>query len=215
MLRPIMFVIVIMFAFALVAAVAEKPAVAPEMVDNPAYQSWAKFAPGTSVRYTTTYLPKSTTEGSAAESSTTYTLKAVTEEKVELTVSTVVTLVSGKSITRTPGALEYPAKIEKPAETPKPTDEGEETITVADQDIDTTWTKTVTTDGTTTVTTTVWTSDSIPGGAVKSVIERKTDKTTTTETKILVEYKVVEPEVTDDVPFDDFEMIDETETIEI
>jgi hypothetical protein len=104
----------------------------------------------------------------------------------------------------------YPAQIEKPAETPKPVEEGEETIEVGDQEIATTWTKTVATEGTTTVTTTVWTSDAVPGGTVKSVIERKDAKATTTETKTVVDYKVVEPEPVDDIePVDEIEPLDE------
>jgi hypothetical protein len=195
------------FTLALVLAVmGEEPALAPVMVDNPAYQSWANFAPGTFVRYSTTYDPAPTAEGATAESTTTYTLKAVTEDKVEIAVSTVATLASGESVARTPRSVEYPAQIEEPAETPKPVETGEETIDVGDREIATTWTKTVATEGTTTVTTTVWTSDAVPGGTVKSVVERKDAKATTTETTIVIDYKVVAPE-----PVDDIEQIDDIE----
>jgi hypothetical protein len=212
-LRNIMMLCAILCGLAMPSAVAsegEDTPPAPEMVGNPAYQSWAEFAPGTFVRYSTTYEPVPTAEGFSVESTTTYTLKAVTEDKVEIAVSTIATLASGKSVTRTPSSVEYPAQIEKPAETPKPVEEGEETIEVGDQEIATAWTKTVATEGTTTVTTTVWTSDAVPGGTVKCVIERKDAKATTTETKTVVDYKVVEPEPVDDIePVDEIEPMDE------
>jgi hypothetical protein len=195
------------FTLALVLAVmGEEPALAPVMVDNPAYESWAAFAPGTFVKYSTTYDPAPEGEGAAVESTTTYTLKEVTEDKVEIAVSTVVTLASGESVARTPRSIEYPAQIEEPAETPKPVETGEATLDVGDREIDTTWTRTVTTEGTTTVTTTVWTSDAVPGGTVKSVVERKDKDTTTTETMTVIDYKVVAQE-----PIDDIEPIDEIE----
>jgi len=197
-----------------IASEGEETSPATELVDNPAYQSWAKFGPGTYVRFTTTYLPKPATEGYAVETSTTYTLRTVTEQKVEVSESTIVTLASGKSVARTPSGFECPAKTRKPAEPPKPVEEGEETIKVGDQEIATTWTKTVTASDTTTVTTTTWTSDSIPGGTVKSVIEQKSERATTTQTKILVAYEVVELEGAGDEAADETEPLDETGTVD-
>ena len=217
MFRNIIMLCAILCGLTLLSAIAsegKETSPAPVLVDNPAYQSWAKFGPGTYVRFTTTYLPKPTTEGFAVESSTTCTLKTVTEDKVKIAESTIVTLASGKSVARTPRGFECPAKIRKPAEAPKPVEEGEETIKVGDEQIATTWTKTVTVNAGTTVTTTIWTSDSIPGGTVKSVIEQKSEKATTTETKILVAYEVVELEGAEDEATDETGTIDATGTVD-
>lgn len=190
MLRNILIVCVILCGLALISTIAlagdptaVSTAVGAVVVDNPAYQSWAEFQPGSSATYTCTTKTGETT----TETTVTYTLKEVTEEKVVLALDTVTVSDEGEAVKAE--TIECPAKIEK-TETPKPTEEGKETIKVGDEEIATTWTKTATDAGTTTV----WTSETVPGGTVKSVAETTVEEVTTTVTMVLTGYNAATPE---------------------
>jgi uncharacterized Zn-binding protein involved in type VI secretion len=192
MLRRIEFLYVVVIAAALVcgAASAGGPPLVekPQMVDNPAYQSWAKFKAGSFATLTST-----TTQDELVSTNTkiTYTLKEVTAEKVVVEVKTVT--VTDEEETELPAeTVEYPAKIAKPQEVPgtKTVAEGTKAITVNGKEIATKCVKTETTQDGVTVTTTVWTSESVPGGMVKSVTETGGDMPTTTEL-VLTDYKAV------------------------
>jgi len=189
MLRNILMGCVILCAVALVSTIAAAAGTTgtttttPTLVDNPVYQSWAEFQPGSSATYTCTTKTGETT----TETTMTCTLKEVTEDKVVLTLDTVT--VSEKGDVVKPETIECPAKIEK-TETPKPTAEGKETIKVGDEEIATKWAKTKTAEGTTTV----WTSETVPGGTVKSVAETTVEEVTTTVTMVLTGYNAATPE---------------------
>ena len=160
-----------------------------EQIDNPIYQNWAQFKPGSFAT-----LKSATKMGDmSVESKITQTLKQVTDEKVIIEME-MVTLAAGQEMKMPARAMEHLAKIEKveeePAEAVEPVklDEGAEELTVNDMKIKTKWVKTEFTQDDTTIVSTVWTSDDIPGQAVKMVSETKGPMTSTSET-ILVDFK--------------------------
>ncbi len=81
--------------------------VAQEKIDNPVYQNWAKFKPGTMVKYAQT----SEMMGNKTQSEVAYTLLEVTPEKVviELGGSTVI---MGNKTEMPKTRIEYPAKAD-------------------------------------------------------------------------------------------------------
>jgi hypothetical protein len=192
MLRRTEFLYVVIIAAALACGAASAggppPVEKPQTVDNPAYQSWAQFEAGSYATFTST-----TTEDDLVSTSTkiTYTLKKVTPDKVVVEIKTVT--VSDEGETELPAeTLEYPAQIAKPQEAAgtATVTEGTEAITVNGEKIATKWVRTEATQDEITVTTTVWTSGSVPGGTVKSVTETGGDMPTTTEL-VLTDYKAV------------------------
>ncbi|MBN1916362.1 MAG: hypothetical protein JW889_00520 [Verrucomicrobia bacterium] len=155
-----------------------------EMVDNPVYQSWAGFEPGSSATYTCT-----TTAGDViAEVTLTYTLEEATEDKVVLTLETVTASDEGEEETVTQ-TIECPASIEKPAEAPEAVAQGKETIQVGDEELIVSCTKTTSDEATTTV----WTCSTVPGGTVKSITESTVEGETTTVAMALTSYSVTGP----------------------
>jgi hypothetical protein len=191
MFRQIVLTSIVLTALALLPTAVlggDENAAAPTLVDNPVYQAWAQFQPGSSATYTCT----TSTDEAVTESTLTYTLKEVTKDKVVLELKTVTASDEGDK-QETIQTIACPAKIEKPAETPEPTEKGKDSVQVGDEEIDTTWSTTETTDGETTTSTTVWTSSTVPGGTIKSVTESENDTFTMTK-MVLTEYKVVEAE---------------------
>ena len=162
-----------------------------EKIDNPAYQDWARFKPGSFVTYKTV----TKMEAMTSETEMTQTLKEVTPEKVLIELVTVMT-VAGNEMKMPAMMMEHAAKIEKPepegeaAEVPKPEeiDKGAEKITVKDKKIETTWVKTKFEYGGTTTTLTVWSSEDIPSGMVKMVAD-VTGAAASTSEMTLVDFK--------------------------
>ena len=164
-------------------------ALSGEMIDNPAYQNWAQFKPGSFVTLKSVTKVGETT----SEVKMTQTLKEVTPEKAAVEMVMTMTA-AGQEMKMPAQTTEYPAKIEKAegeaAEKAEPVkvDEGSEELTVNDKKIKTAWVKTeFTQEGTTTVST-VWTSDDIPGNVIKMVSETKGPMTSTSE-MTLVDFK--------------------------
>ena len=85
-------------------AVLVSPALADEMVDNPAYQSWAKFKPGTEI----TYSNETSAAGMNMNMDMTHKLMDLSAEKatVETTIQSPMTGTQKQTMT-------HPAKVEK------------------------------------------------------------------------------------------------------
>jgi hypothetical protein len=146
---------------------------ADDMIDNPAYQQWAKFNKGTSVTYTT----DSTTMNNTSTITTTTTLTDLTPDKATVQIASSMT-VSGNKMDLPAQTQDIPAKIKKPADSTgaQPADEpkqdvSHESVQAIGKTFDCKKT-TVTTDqnGMTSKATT-WTCDDVPGGVVKMEAE--------------------------------------------
>ncbi|MFH0962389.1 MAG: hypothetical protein V2A58_00085 [Planctomycetota bacterium] len=160
-----------------------------EQIDNPMYQNWARFKPGTFIIQQTT----TKTEEMNPETRMTYTLKEVTPERVVLEMVMAV-VVEGNEMKMPPQTIVHPAKIDKPepegGEVVKPVllGQGSEEIAVKGNKIKTTWVKSqIKQEGETSIVT-IWTSEEIPGSMVKMVTETKGDEPATT-TMALVDFK--------------------------
>lgn len=146
---------------------------ADDMIDNPAYQQWAKFNKGTSVTHTT----ESTSMNNTTTMTTTSTLSDLTPDKATVQVMPSV-MVNGNKVDMPAQIQDIPAKIKKPADStgaqpadaPK-TDSSKEDVQAIGKTFSCTKT-TVTTDqnGMTSKATT-WTCDDVPGGVVKMEAE--------------------------------------------
>jgi len=146
---------------------------ADDMIDNPAYQQWAKFNKGTSVTYTT----DSTTMNNTSTITTTTTLTDLTPDKATIQVATSMT-VGGNKMDMPAQTQDIPAKIKKPADStgaqpadaPK-TDTSKEDVQAIGKTFSCTKT-TVTTDqnGMTSKATT-WICPDVPSGVVKMEAE--------------------------------------------
>ena len=160
--------LMVVFAFAMSFALVGAVRADDTMSDNPAYQSWAKFKPGTLVKYSS----NTNAAGNATSMEMTQTLKDVNADKA--TVEVKMSMVMAGNKTDMPATTqEIPAKIKKPdpaapqtADAPK-TDTSSEDVQVAGKTYSCKKT-TVTSDanGMTTKATT-WTCDDIPGTLVK------------------------------------------------
>lgn len=135
--------------------------------ENKGYRAWKNFPIGTHVTY------QSSTQVGAEATVTriTHKLVGLTSEKAIVETSAVVTA-RGRERKQAPVSAEIPRTGKPEAETgPKPEklDEGTESLTVAGRSFTARFTKTrVVTEGTT-IETTAWTSDEVPGGLVKLV----------------------------------------------
>jgi hypothetical protein len=170
------------FAAALCFAVVGLTGVAnaAEMVDNPAYVSWSKSKPGTSVTYK--MISETKMEGMPApmksEMTMTQTLKEVKPDAVTVEVTTKMSM-NGQEMNMPPRNQDIPAKIEKGKEGMSPDVKGEisdvktgkETIEVNGKKYDTEtreFKMKMTEPAEMTGETKVWTSSQIPGGMVKT-----------------------------------------------
>jgi hypothetical protein len=138
------------------------------LTDNPAYLSWAKFKPGTLVKYTN----DTNAAGNATSIEITQTLKAVAPDQVTVEVK-MTTVTAGNKTDMPPFTHQIAAKIKKgdannpqTADAPK-TESGTEDVTAAGKTFSCK-TTTITSDanGMTTKATT-WTCDDVPGNVVK------------------------------------------------
>ena len=156
-----------------------------EVVDNPEYLSWSKFAVGA-------YARTRTTSGDANQTSTMVTttkLVEMTRERLMLETSTVV-LVSGQKIETPPVRREVPAKMDKvelPPATVDPsvkvtTKKGTEEVTVGGKKVVCETLETTTESEAFKVWSKAWNSADVPGTVVKTEtkMERPTASTTST-----------------------------------
>jgi hypothetical protein len=156
---------------------------ADDMIDNPAYQKWAKYNKGTSVTYST----DSTAMGNTSTITTTTTLTDLTPDKATISVASSM-MVGGNKMDMPAQSQDIPAKIKKPADStgaqpadaPK-TDSTKEDVQAAGKTFSCTKT-TVTTDqnGMTSKATT-WTCDDVPNGIVKMEAETSGAMSSTTK----------------------------------
>lgn len=158
------------------------PAFAAEMVDNPVYQSWAKYGVGTTAVY------KSTADmaGTQTASTITYKLAELTPEKAVIEMATSME-VAGQKIDTPAQKMDYPAKVEKtegkPADAP-PADlkNSEEKLETAAGAFACKVMEMVIAQQGSEGNTKVWSSDEVPGTLVKS--ETKLTKPVATSTTI-------------------------------
>jgi hypothetical protein len=191
--------LVLVVAFAVLARAAE-----PEggTVDNPAYKNWSAFKPGTAVTLKRVVVDKSgdapgvvdaTAEPDAPhESYTTYKLVSVTPEQavVEMTETDIE---GGNEVEHAPVKITYrPRLAKKYAEQGLPKSkvsglkEGEETLTVDGQKVETHWVESEFSVENETSWSKVWASDEVPGGTVKRDTLKKENGKVLFETKVEV-----------------------------
>lgn len=160
---------------------------AEDKVDNPLYQNWAQFKPGSYAKL------KQVTEavGTNAETIFIYTLREVTAEKIVVEKKTVVIL-DGQKKERPTTLLNYAAKITKEeAEKQKPRGmfaEGREEIEIAGRKIKTKWVEAEVKKDDRVSRTKLWTSEGVPGRTVK-ITSSRTHPLKMSSTRELVEFK--------------------------
>jgi hypothetical protein len=154
-----------------------------DMIDNPAYQSWAKYKAGTWVEYQT----DSEAMGSKNSIITTQTLKSITADKATIEIKSSM-MVSGNKMDMPPQIQEITAKIKRPpappaasGDAPK-TDQGTEDIKADDKTYSCKWTETTTEQNGMKTTAKTWTCDDVPGSVVK--IESNTTGSMTAKTSM-------------------------------
>lgn len=170
----------------------QAPGPAPGEIDNPKYQRWAKYGPGSFVKY----VHVSKTGAGGAETEMTYTLTEVTPEKVVVRFDRTIKIGRYGKDKIAPETLTYPAKINAPEKTSEKgthpeqvVAQGTEEITVKGKRIKTSWVRTELARAGSTITETVWNSDDIPEGTVRKVWEDKGDTPSATEMR-LVDFKL-------------------------
>ena len=154
-------------SIAAIITLAAAPFASAQMVANPAYENWSQFEPGS---YSTAEV---TTDmgGSDMKITMTRTLSALDDEKA--VVETKITMnMGGQDVEQPAQSEEIPAEV-----TPEEADqyenpeglveEGEETLTIDGQEIETRWMKVVNQQDGNKTTQKVWLSDDIPGTMVK------------------------------------------------
>jgi len=157
-----------------------------DLIDNPAYQSWAKYKPGTWVEYQT----DSEAMGSKNTIITTQTLKDLSPDKATIVIQSSMT-VSGNKMDMPAQTQEITAKIKRPpappanSEAPK-TEQGAEDIKVGAKTYSCKWTQVTTEQNGMKTVAKTWTCDDVPGLVVK--MESSTSGSmTATNTMALVE----------------------------
>jgi len=141
----------------------------PQDTVSPEYTQWAKYKPGTSVTMSMT----SEVAGQKTETTTKTTLKSVSD--AELVIETAMTMLIGdQKIEQPPWERRVPKmlpKIELPKEAstdPKPKiEEGQEELEVLGKKLKCKRIKTTTEVAGSTMVSTVWTCDDVPGNVVK------------------------------------------------
>jgi hypothetical protein len=155
------------------------------LVDNPAYQSWAKFKPGTFVKYST----DSNAGGNATSIQMTQTLKDVDADKATIEVKMTMVM-SGNTMDMPAQTHEIPAKFKKvdpnasgAADAPK-TESSNEDVQAAGKTYSCKKTTITTNANGMTTTATTWTCDDIPGNVVK--MESQSTGPMTMSTKMML-----------------------------
>lgn len=179
------------------AAKASKPPEPPpipggQTFDNPGYKHWAKFKPGTAVTRRMTTANDVT--GQKTVTTTTYTLKDRTDNRLVVEFVSSTTHWDGRSEANPPQELEEKRTYTlppgaTPAE-PARAEEGEETVEALGKKYQARWYKGRSHTDAGEASTQTWTSSEVPGGLLKSVSKvAAVNSTITTE---LVELKVVD-----------------------
>jgi hypothetical protein len=152
------------------------------MIDNPAYQNWAKFKTGTLVKYST----EVNAMGNSTSTESTQTLKDLNADKATIEIKTSMVM-SGNKMDMPPTTQEIPAKIKKPdpaatpsADVPK-TDTSTEDIQAAGRTYSCKKTAVSSEANGMTTKATTWTCDDIPSGVVKMEAETSGSMTATTK----------------------------------
>jgi hypothetical protein len=161
-----------------------------DMVNNPPYENWSAFNPGTTV------IQKETVklaDGSKLEITKTFRLLEKTKDKV---------VVQSTFSASDPGASEatatttiFPAKVRMNAvDTPDGEDtsvtEGKEQVDLTGKTIEAEWVEATATSGDSVVVDKIWTAKDVPGGIVKQTITRKKgDKVVSDSVLEIVEIK--------------------------
>ncbi|HTK89324.1 MAG TPA: hypothetical protein VL948_03670 [Verrucomicrobiae bacterium] len=134
--------------------------------DSPQYLAWRDFAPGATATYLE--LKPGATEPTPSNvlDRQTYRLRSISDTNAQVWVTQIVYDPTGKSHPPRDSEEVYPAKT--PA-TPSPAKTGAETLTIKGQTLVTHWEQTQQSQSRgCTVTRTIWTSDEVPGGVVRS-----------------------------------------------
>ena len=142
-----------------------------ETIDNPAYQAWAKFKPGTLVKYTTDV----NAMGNASSMETTQTLTDVTADKATVEAKVSMVVAGNKMDMPAQPPQDIPAKIKKPdasaippsATTAPVPDVSTEDVQAAGKTYSCKKTTVTTEQNGMKSTVTTWTCDDIPGSVVK------------------------------------------------
>jgi hypothetical protein len=150
-------------------ATSPEPEISRRTIANPQYQSWEKFPIGTTI------LHRAITrqEGQKKETVTTVTYKLIesTPEQVTVEMQTKSTRFDGIETENPLRSFSYPAQLQVPDLPAKKADEkGEEKIRVGEWEYETTWRKAKDRNEAGDVFTQVWSSNSVPGGFVKSIM---------------------------------------------
>ncbi len=148
------------------ATVPDAAPAATAAVDSPQYLAWRDFAPGASATYLD--LKPGATEPTPNNvlDRQTYRLRSISDANAQVWVTQIVYDATGKSHPPRDSEEVYPAKA--PA-TPSPARTGAEALTIKGQPLATRWEQTQQSPSRgCTVTRTVWTSDDVPGGVVRS-----------------------------------------------
>ncbi|HKB03620.1 MAG TPA: hypothetical protein VKD90_15460 [Gemmataceae bacterium] len=160
----------------------DEPAAPRDQIDNPQYQSWARFPKGTTVIHRSV----TRTDGTEGETvtTTTYTLVEMTPERTVVEVQNSTRRYDGLETRNPPAKYTHPRRIAgPPGGTPAESkDEGEEKLLVSGREYHTRWHKTKDRNEAGEVFAQVWSSAEVPGSLVKSVMRTPAvGKTTVTE----------------------------------
>ena len=157
-----------------------------ETIDNPAYQAWAKFKPGTLVKYST----ETNAMGNASTMETTQTLTDITPDKAMVEVKISMVVAGNKMDMPAQPAQEIPAKIKKvdasanpPSATTAP-DVSTEDVQAAGKTYSCKKTTVISEQNGLKSTTTTWTCDDIPGSVVK--LDSEVTGSMTSSTKMIL-----------------------------
>jgi hypothetical protein len=153
-----------------------------DMIDNPAYQSWAKYKAGTWVQYQT----DSEAAGSKNAIVTTQTLKEIAPDKATIVIQSSM-VVAGNKMDMPPQTQEITAKIKRPPAAAAPagdapkTEQGTEDIKVDDKTYSCKWTQVTSEQNGMKTNSKTWTCDDVPGSTVKVEAETSGSMTATTK----------------------------------
>jgi membrane-bound inhibitor of C-type lysozyme len=160
-----------------------------DMIDNPAYQSWAKYKVGTWVEYQT----DSEAMGSKNTIITTQTLKSLTPDAATVVIQSSMT-VSGNKMDMPPQTQEITSKIKRPpaaaATSNAPQiEKGTEDVKVGDKTYACKWTQVTTEQNGMKTVAKTWSCDDVPGSIVR-IESSTTGSMTATNKMALVECKI-------------------------
>lgn len=167
-------------------------AMAGEKVDNPEYQQWAKFKPGTYAALKSV----SDTMGQKSETTMIQTLKQVSADKLVVEMK-VIAMAAGQKMEMPAQTREIPAKIDKKEldeqegqQEDIKTTEGEEEIEIAGKKFKAKWVETEMKQDGGLIKTKSWMSEDFPGQVLKSRTTMEGAYAVTTDS-IVTDFKIV------------------------